>query len=133
MRWIRGASFEEFTRHYLSRERRKRGLSPDLRARSPEDLALEMRRLHPAKLRLWFEDARWSLVLLESIEESMTVVCLDSPETRKAGLVNGWDSDNRIAASVVAAAHEVGLFDEAGASLSECNGEFRQKRAQALA
>lgn len=111
MRIIRDASFEEFVRWYLLRERRKRKLAPELPARTWERLLRDMRRSHPDKLRGWFDAARWSIVSLDGVLEAMNLVCLDNWETRRSRLVTGSSSDSRLARTLVAAARENGYFD----------------------
>jgi hypothetical protein len=129
---VRGSNFEEFIHWYLARERWKQKQEPDLSGRSWSSLHSEMRRLHPDKLRSWFERARWSIVSLEVIGEAMSLVLLDDNEVRRNGLVNGVGPDNRLARTVVAAAHDGGYFDNKEvASRNAVEGHYRQERIEA--
>jgi hypothetical protein len=129
---VRGSSFEEFIHWYLARERWKRKQEPDLTGRSWSSLHSEMRRLHPDKLRSWFERARWSVVSLEAIGEAMSLVLLDDDDVRRNGLVSGVGPDNRLARAVVAAAHLTGYFDNKEVtSRNAVEGHYRQGRIEA--
>jgi hypothetical protein len=129
---VRGSSFEEFIRWYLARERLKRKQDPDLGGRSWSSLLSEMRRMHPDKLRSWFERARWSIVSLEAIGEAMSLVLLDDEEMRRNGLLKGTGPDNRLAHTVVAAAHESRYFDNREVvSRDAVEGHYRQERIEA--
>ena len=111
MRRLRCASFEDYVRWYLRRERTKRRQQADLGERSWISLLNEMRGTHPDKLRTWFERAKWSIVLLEDPEEALSLVCVDGPDTRRNGLVTGMGVNHRIARAVVSAAREFVYFD----------------------
>jgi hypothetical protein len=129
---VRASSFDEFIHWYLARERWKRKEDLDLRGRSWSSLHSEMRRLHPDKLRSWFEHARWSIVSLEVVEEVMSLVLLDDNEVRRNGLVKGDGPDNRLARAVVAAAHDSGYFDNKEVtSRNAVEGHYRQERIEA--
>jgi hypothetical protein len=128
---VRGSNLEEFVRWYLARERWKRKQDPDLSGRSWSSLYSEMRRIHPDKLRSWFERARWSIVSLEVIREAMSLVLLDNNEVRRNGLVKRDGPDNRLARAVVAAAHETGYFDNKEvANRNAVEGHYRQERIE---
>jgi hypothetical protein len=133
MWWIRTASFEEFVRWYLVRERRKRMAESDLTGRSLNSLVTEMQRLHPDKLRPWFERARWSIVSLDAVNDAMHLVCLDNWEVRRNRLVSGAGSDNRIARAVVARARDIHYFDNERVRRSNSvEAHFRQERIEAF-
>jgi hypothetical protein len=130
MERLRSASFEEYVRWYLERERRKRGQEP-APGRSWSAMLHEMRASHGAKLRPWFERARWSLVALGMQAEAMSLVCVDSQETRRNQLVSGTALNNRLARTVVVAAHENGYFDNLGVrSTNAVEGHYRQERIE---
>jgi hypothetical protein len=129
---LRGSSFEEFIHWYLARESWKRKQELDLSGRSWRSLLSEMRRLHPDKLRSWFERARWSIVSLDAIGDAMSLVLLDDPEVRRNGLVSGAGPDNRLARAVVAAAHDTRYFDNKEvARRNAVEGHYRQERIEA--
>jgi hypothetical protein len=131
MQTLRSATFEEFVRWYLEREQRKRGQEPSVEQRSWTSLLHEMRGAHAAKLRPWFEKARWSIVSLCTDAEAMSLVCVDSPETRRNRLVSGDGPDNRLARAVVTAAHESGYFDNLGVRRTNAvEGHYRQERIE---
>lgn len=132
MRFVRQSSFEEFIRHYLERERRKHRQNPDLSGVPMELLMAEMRETWPGKLRGWFERGRWSVVSMDTPGDAMTLVCLDNPAMRAAGLVDGAARDNRIARTVVARAHETGLFEDRGTTGGGLIEAFRTKRTEAM-
>jgi hypothetical protein len=91
-----------------------------------------MRRLHPDKLRSWFERARWSIVSLEVIEEAMSLVLLDHSEMRRNGLVMGAGPNRRLARALVAAAHNTEYFDNKEVvSRNAVESHYRQERIEA--
>jgi hypothetical protein len=92
-----------------------------------------MRQFHPAKLRPWFERGRWNIISLDGMQEAMTLVCVDSWETRRNRLVQESGPNNRLARSVIAAARESGYFDnpDAGASNS-VERHYRRDHIQAF-
>lgn len=131
MQVIRPASFEEYVRWYLARERRKLGLPADTDGRTWHSLRSEMRRVHPDKLRPWFEDAHWSIVSLDAFADAASLICVDSPETRRYGLVAESGPDNRLMRTVVAEANDTGYFLD----LDVCRSNsielhFRQERIE---
>jgi len=131
MHLIRSASFEEYVRWYLARERRKLGMPEDAAGRAWHSVLSEMRRVHPDKLRPWFEDAQWLIVSLDAFAEAESLVCVDSPETRRIGLVAESGPDNRLMRTVVAEANETGYFQD----LEVCRSNsielhFRQERIE---
>lgn len=130
MRFIRSASFEEFVTFYLSRERRKGRLDPQLTGLSWDTLAAEMRRSHRGKLRPWFEHGRWSVVSLDGIEDAMSLVCLKDEAMKAAGLIDDSKPDGRLMRAVVAAAHKNSVFDN-NLPRSACIEGFRVKRIEA--
>jgi hypothetical protein len=101
----RAATFEEYVRWYLGRERRKGRPGADLNTASWEAIAAEMRDTHPGKLRAWFEGAEWSVVTLDEPQDALTLVCVDNTETRRNRLVIGSAPNNRLARNVILAAH----------------------------
>jgi hypothetical protein len=134
VRLVRRAGFEEFVRWYLARERQKKHQpESDLSGTSWDSVLAQMRRWHPGKLRPWFEGARWSIVSLDAVEDAMTVVCVDNRETRRRGLVTGSGIDNRLSRTVVAAAHDLGHFDNRDLEKSNAvEWHFRQRRIDAF-
>ena len=132
MQVLRGASFEEFVRWYVARERQKRRQDPNLGERSWDSLLTEMRGAYPGKLRPWFARGRWNVVLLDTLAEALTLVCVDNPEARRNGLVTGVSKDNRIARKVIARARELNYFDPGDAGRSNAiEGHYRQERIEA--
>ena len=130
MHFLRESSFDEFVRHYLERERRKHRLPANLSSTPRRLLLAEMQRDWPGKLRPWFPDARWSLISLDTIDDVMTLICLDDAPMRQIGLSNGATPDNRITRAVVHAAREHGLFDQSRPTALKCVIGFRNKRAE---
>jgi hypothetical protein len=110
MERVRNSSFEEFVRWYLARERRKHNQDDDLSGRSWDSLLAEMRSAHPGKLRPWFERGRWSIMSLCVFGEATSLVCVDAQETRRDRLIVGSAPNNRLAGTLVAAAHATGYF-----------------------
>jgi hypothetical protein len=132
MRHVREASFKEYVTWYLARERRKRGQGPDP-AQTPLDRQItHMQRSHPAKLRPWFERARWSIVLLDTVDEAMDLVCVDNWETRRTGLMTTEGADRRLAGTLVARARATGYFDNVAVIASNAlEAHYRQDRISA--
>jgi hypothetical protein len=88
-----------------------------------------MLRSHPAKLRAWFERARWSIVLLDAVDEAMDLVCVDNWETRRNGLMTDGGADRRLARTLVARARATAYFDNAGIIASNAvEAHYRQDR-----
>jgi hypothetical protein len=132
MRRVRASSFEEFVRWYLSRELVKRGQDPDLNGRSWDSLLKEMRRAEAGKLRPWFEDARWSIVLLDDISEAMRLVLVDNWEARRNRLITEGP-DNRLARTLVTVARETGYYDNPEIlRTNSVIAHFRQERITAF-
>jgi hypothetical protein len=113
MRFIRSSSFEEFVRWYLMRERRKHGLIPNLGGMSWPAALSGMRSEHAGKLRPWFDRARWSIVCFETLEETLKLVCVDNPESRRNRFIRSGP-DSRLLGSVLNAVRETGFFEEGG-------------------
>jgi hypothetical protein len=110
MERVRNSGFEEFVRWYLARERRKHKQDDDLSGRSWDSLLAEMHSAHPGKLRPWFDRGRWTIVSLGVPGEATSLVCVDDPETRRERLIVGSGPNNRLAGTLVAAAHATGYF-----------------------
>jgi hypothetical protein len=130
MRVLRPASFDEYVRWYLSREKRKEGQADDHRGRSSDSLLAEMLEFHPGKLRPWFGGARWRIIMLETLSDAMHLVFLDSYEMRLVGLLSAAAPDARLGGSFVAAARNAGYFEErAGGRINPLDGQAHRQRA----
>lgn len=133
MEFVRASGFEEFVRHYLARERRKGGRNADLSMLTDDALGKEIRMMHPSKLRPWFVAARWSIVSLVTLQDAMALVCVDNWELRKNKLINGTDSNCRLAGAIVTAARENTYFDnEEVMGCNSVESHFRQERIDAF-
>jgi hypothetical protein len=131
MRYIREANFQEYVAWYLARERRKRSRGPDPADMPWDRQFAQMQRAHPAKLRAWFQRARWSIVLLDRVDEVMDLVCVDNWETRRNGLMTADGTDRRLARTLVTRAHATAYFDNA--AVIACNSveaHYRQDRVR---
>jgi hypothetical protein len=119
MRDIRPAAFDEFVHWYLAREWRKRGEPPLSRDAHGSALSI-MRRIHPGKLRQWFDAAEWRLVEFTAIEEILRLVCVDSMIMRRNLLVRDEPAtDRRLLGNVIANARSFHYFDNAAVAQSD--------------
>ncbi len=92
MERVRYSSIDEFIEWYLRREQRKHN-EPAVPPRFKERREV-MRHHHSGKLRDWFWNAAWSIVLLDKVEDVGRLVFYDDNAwTRREGLIN--DADGR--------------------------------------
>jgi hypothetical protein len=119
MRTLRNSSFEEFVGWYLARESRKSGQPEHAADLAPDVLVNQMRYLHAGKLRSWFSRANWTIVSLDTLDDVMRLVCMDSWETRQNRLIRESGLNNRLARNIVTAAFETDNLS--GSSEAACN------------
>src|SRR3954470_15621574 len=85
MQFLRKASYDEFIEWYLRRQWRKH--APHTVPATPAARELQMQTWHSGKLRAWFPEADWQLVLLDSISDLERLLFLEDQETRSERLV----------------------------------------------
>jgi hypothetical protein len=133
MRTLRQSSFEEFVRWYLLRESRKYAQPGPAASDAPDVLANQMLYLHPRKLRSWFSRGNWTIVSLDTVEDAMRLVCVDSWELRHNRLIRESGPNNRLARNIVAAAYETGHFNGSNqAACSSAEAICRRDRIEAF-
>jgi len=107
MQELRAASFDEFVAWYLARERRK---NPQ---RTVPETAPERRDMmyndHRGKLRGWFEEGRWGVVLFEKPDELESLIFHEADWVRKEGFLVGTGEDYRLLGRVVSNAIQAGF------------------------
>ena len=130
MRIVRPSSYDEYVCWYLRREARKRRMPMDPESsRTTEGMREEMKQKHTGKLRHWFETGSWHIVELDNKEELFDLVCLDSPWTRGAELLDDdREANYRILKVVVKNARQKGYY----CSSASLDDEERQKRMKYL-
>ncbi|HYN50790.1 MAG TPA: hypothetical protein VES62_07675 [Thermoleophilaceae bacterium] len=90
---IRPSSQEEYALWYLARERAKG--HPEPVTTDPAAAIQAMRERHAGKWRAWFDDAAWSVALLD-LTDLHELVFLESGWTKNEGLVVRDDFDYRL-------------------------------------